>query len=588
MAETGVGWHTASVDSPPVTPEPDVARGSGSEGVGVVLLAGDDGLAVRVREELVALGTHTVSICSHAEALAAREATAAGAKVVIGATTRADTWHRAGVERSAAVGLLGAGDVDNLHAALLVEELHDDGPVVLRMFQRDADNGIQGLLGPRGRILSDAQLAAPAFLHAALSGNTGQRVSVAGRAFEVAEVDPGNPALVVALCNADTPTDVLPGRDELGERVLGLIDPYAANSARGTLPVVAQQAAERRAARRGEARRRRSSKIGQVTGWFRLIPRRAFVLLAVMLTVMLASATVFNLGTSSAIDQLDAIYFTVTTMATVGYGDVNLLNEPDWVKIYGIFLMGLSAVLLGAFLAMVTEVLVSTRLDQALGRYPRPRADHVVVCGLGQAGTAVLTRLHAAEVPCIGIEHNEQAAGLAVARALKIPVIIGDARTPGTLEDLHLDRARALMALTTDDLANIQCALKARELNSELRVVLRCFDQQLAARLDHTIDLDLTRSVADLAAPQFAAALLGRALTDTLPISNVPLRVLETVVPVGSAIAGGTVGDAEARGGLRFLHCDGRWRPRPDYPISAGEPIAVVGTREACDELLRA
>jgi hypothetical protein len=143
------------------------------------------------------------------------------------------------------------------------------------------------------------------------------------------------------------------------------------------------------------------------------------------------------------------------------------------------------------------------------------------------------------------------------------------------------------MALTTDDLANIQCALKARELNPELRVVLRCFDQQLAERLDRTIDLDLTRSVADLAAPPFAAVLLDRELGEPLPVSNVPLRLLETVVREGSPLAGSTVGQVETDGGLRFLHCDGRWRPRADYPIGVGEAIAVVGTREACDGLLR-
>ena len=147
----------------------------------------------------------------------------------------------------------------------------------------------------------------------------------------------------------------------------------------------------------------------------------------------------------------------------------------------------------------------------------------------------MLVRLHQAGVPCIGIERSAEASGLVTARALEIPVVIGDARSPGTLEDLHLDRARALMALTTDDLANIQCALKARELNPDLRVVLRCFDQQLAERLDRTIDLDLTRSVADLAAPPFAAALLGRELGEPLPVSNMPLRLLETTIPAAVA-----------------------------------------------------
>lgn len=564
-----------------------MAAAPGGTGTGPVLLAGDDGLSVRVREELAAVDVPSVTVTSGTGTLAARTAQAAGAEIVVGDPTDPETWERAGIAEARAVGLLGPSDVGNLHAALLVEELHPEATVVVRMFQADHDGGIEDLLGDRGRVLSDAQVAAPAFVHAALSGNTGQRITIAGRPLEVAEVDVHHPALMVALCEADTPTEVLPARDEVSGSVLALIDPYAASSARGMLPVAVQQAAEQRAARQAEARARRRSAIRRWRHRFALVPKRALWLLAVMFVVMLVSATIFNFGTSVKIDELDAIYFTVTTMATVGYGDVNLIGEPDWVKIYDIGLMALSAVLVGLFLATLTEALVSTRIDQALGRFPRPSRDHVVVCGLGQAGTEVLIKLHEAEVPCVAIERSTEAAGLVTARALEIPVIIGDARNPGTLEELHLDRAQALMALTTDDLANIQCALKARELNADLRVVLRCFDQQLAERLDRTIDLDLTRSVADLAAPQFAAALLERELAETLPVSNVPLRLLETVVSADSPLAGSTVGAVERDGGLRFLHCDGRWRPRPDYPISAGEPIAVVGTREACDALIR-
>lgn len=557
------------------------------DGDAFVLLAGDDGLAVRVREELAAMGVAAVTIATRPASLAARSAEAAGARVVLGDPTEADTWRRAGIDRARAVGLLGPSDVGNLHAALLVEELHETAPVVLRMFQADHHGGIEGLLGERGRVLSDAEVAAPAFLHAALSGNTGQRITVAGRPLEVAEVDAEDPALMVGLCNADTPTEALPPRRELGGRVLALVDPFAATSARGALPAAVQQANERNAARRAQAHARRVERRRRVRSRLALVPRRALVLLAVMFAVMIVSATVFNFGTTVSINELDAIYFTVTTMSTVGYGDVNLIGEPDWIKIYDIGLMATSAVLIGLFLASLTEGLVTTRIDQALGRFPRPSRDHVIVCGLGQAGTEVLTRLHAAGVPCVGIERSPDAQGLVTARALEIPVVIGDARSPGTLEDLHLDRARALMTLTTDDLANIQCALRARELNPELRIVLRCFDQQLAERLDRTIDLDLTRSVADLAAPVFAAALVGRELGEPLPVSNMPLRLLEIAMPASSPLIGRTVAQAEEAGGLRFLHCGGRWRPRTNLELTAGEQVAVVGTREACDALLR-
>ena len=96
------------------------------------------------------------------------------------------------------------------------------------------------------------------------------------------------------------------------------------------------------------------------------------------------------------------------------------------------------------------------------------------------------TGLHALGVPCVGVEHDDGAVGIAVARALRIPVVFADARTPGVLADVHVERARAVMAVTNDDLANLQCGLAAREHSPGLRVVLRIFDPHLAERLDMT------------------------------------------------------------------------------------------------------
>jgi Trk K+ transport system NAD-binding subunit len=310
-----------------------------------------------------------------------------------------------------------------------------------------------------------------------------------------------------------------------------------------------------------------------------------WLLLAVIATVLTIATTTFALGLHIA--AVDALYFSVTTMATVGYGDISLAHEAAWLKLFDIGLMGSSAVLLASFLALVTDRLVSTRIDSALGRFPLPKEDHVIVCGLGKAGSRIIAALHELDVPCVGVEQYAQAAGVAVARGLKIPVIVADARTPGTLDQLRVGSARAVMAVTDDDLANLQAGLAARERNPGLRIVLRCFDPHLAARLDRSMELDLTRSVAGLAAPAFAAALLGRAVAEPLPLSNVPLRVLETTVDAASPYAGRVIRDLHHEREVRVLALDGRWRPRTDLVVEAGMAIAVVGTREACDALSR-
>lgn len=551
---------------------------------GIVLVCGDDNVPTRVREELESAGVEVVTICSRMDCSAALAATAAGARLVIGDGGRADVWERAGLERARAVGLLGSDDLDNLSAALLINEAQASALLVVRMFSTELAAGMSRVLGDRATVLSETEVAAPAFLQAALSGNTGQRVTIAGHVLEVAEVDAADPRLVVALCNADTPTEILPTRAELDARVLGLIDPDALILGRGgamppTVALHRQRNEQRRAARRGRySRRQRAAQA------VRSIPLRVVALISAIVVVGVVSATVFVL--SDHLGALDAVYFTAATMATVGYGDINLAHAPDWLKVYDIGLMAVSAVLLASVLALITDMLVRTRIDRALGRFPRPDRDHVIVCGLGKAGSQIIAGLRALDVPCVGVEQSESAIGVALARTLEVPVVFADGRAPGTLAALHVDTARAVMAVTSDDLANLQCALTARELSPDVRVVLRIFDAHLAERLDRSVALDLTRSVSALAAPAFTAALLGRRAAEPLPISTVELRVLETEVGAGSEVVGATLQALHHERDLRVLSLDGRWRPREDLVVEAGATISIVGTRDACDDLV--
>ena len=412
---------------------------------GPVLLAGDDNVIVRVREDLAGLGIPTVSICAHADSAVAEVDGIPGASLVVGDATDEVTWERAGLSKARSVGVLGPDDLHNLNAALHVAD-HCRGPlpIVVRLFSTDLAPGVARMLGSRATVVSEIELAAPAFVQAALSGNTGQRVTIAGRVLEVAEVDPADPTLVVALANADTPTDVLPPSEELDPRVLGLVDKaQIVAGARGALPssVARQRLDTTSAAASAPVRRHRTSRVKRARAAIREIPRRAWALLATIIAVATISTTVFAL--SKHLDAIDSLYFTVTTMATVGYGDVNLATAPDWLKLYDIGLMVVSAVLLASVLALVTDLLVRQRIDRALGRYPRPTENHVIVCGLGKAGSRILAALHELDVPCVGVEQNGEAVGIAVARQLEIPVVFADARSPGTLASLHVDKARA-------------------------------------------------------------------------------------------------------------------------------------------------
>src|SRR4051812_2970282 len=252
-----------------------------------VLIAGDDGVPVRVREELNGAGVPTVSICSSTRVRAARAAVAAGAKVVIGDVTSPGTWEEAGLESARSVGILGPDDLENLSAALMVNDEQKDARIVVRLFSLDLAGGVEEMLGGRGTVLSEIEVAGPALIQAALSGNEGQRVTVAGRILEVDEVDRDDPAIVVTLCDVEHPLDVLPPRERLGPRVLALVD--RASVGGGSAPQ------SRRAPRRERVRATLAD-----------LPKRAWLLLATIIAVFALSSLVFAL--SEHLDPIDSMY----------------------------------------------------------------------------------------------------------------------------------------------------------------------------------------------------------------------------------------------------------------------------------------
>jgi Trk K+ transport system NAD-binding subunit len=107
------------------------------------------------------------------------------------------------------------------------------------------------------------------------------------------------------------------------------------------------------------------------------------------------------------------------------------------------------------------------------------------------------------------VEADEDDESVGHARADKLPVVIGRGADPVVLGRLKLDRARALAAVTPDDLTNVEVVMAARSLADELPVVLRPGDGEVAQetgslfRIGHVIDVHRT------AAALIAARTLG-------------------------------------------------------------------------------
>lgn len=207
--------------------------------------------------------------------------------------------------------------------------------------------------------------------------------------------------------------------------------------------------------------------------------------------------------------------------------------------------------------------------------------DHVVVCGIGRVGYRVINELLEFGEPVVGVNQTESEEWLEALKRAGVPVIIGDARRKQTLIDAGVERASAIVACTSDELANLDMSLDARELNPAIKVVLRMFDAKLAQNVSKGFNIQTVFSVSGLAAPAFAAAATRAHVNYSFKLEGQLLNVSTITFQPSSRFVGKTVGQIEDEAQCAIIgtwaHAQMRMNPQRDHVVQAGERYYVLG-----------
>ena len=248
------------------------------------------------------------------------------------------------------------------------------------------------------------------------------------------------------------------------------------------------------------------------------IPRRPvrseFMAIPLLLVGIYAAAIAvfrFTMG----LTWIDATYFATTVVTTVGFGDINLSQAPDWVKLFGVGLMFAGVLLIAVTASLLAVFVVTGAADHLRNEWRAQRLrNHVVVCGLGSVGSAVARDLHdrGQRVVVIDPKADDE---LHRETNPRCPVIVGDATRPVILHRAGIEHARALVACTSNDALNLEIGLTAQSVaetrrnGQPLRLVLRCFDAELARRIHAVSDNYTLLSEAKIAAEVFVRRTIG-------------------------------------------------------------------------------
>ena len=206
----------------------------------------------------------------------------------------------------------------------------------------------------------------------------------------------------------------------------------------------------------------------------------------------------------------------------------------------------------------------------------------VIVCGLGNVGYRVTLELHKAGREVVGVESSTDERFTGRIKELGIPVIIADARQPETLIKAGVQRADAIVPCTGNELANLDIALDARDLNPEIKIVMRMFDPDLARRIEKGFGIHAAFSTSALAAPIFAAAATRLGVKYAFYVGETLLSLSEVAIEPASRLIGRTIGQLEEEFDLTIVRYQkgdlSDLRPRNDYVPGAGDKILVLAS----------
>ena len=230
---------------------------------------------------------------------------------------------------------------------------------------------------------------------------------------------------------------------------------------------------------------------------------------------------------AKGVPVVDALYVAAKVTVTVGpspFAD----GSGAWFKLFSAAAMLLALGFTAVLTAGLVNRLLDPRLTGAFGRSAVPRRDHVVVVGLGQVGQRLCELLRDLGVPVVAVERDPAAKNIARAKDRRLPVVIGDGADHRTLRRLSIRTARALAAVTSDDVENIAVAVAARRLHSGLHITLRAGDGDATSEVQSLFHIGVVRDVYRIAGSALAADVVGYGVREAFPYQGTMYLVGES------------------------------------------------------------
>lgn len=319
-------------------------------------------------------------------------------------------------------------------------------------------------------------------------------------------------------------------------------------------------------------------------------------LVAAGAVVVVAGGTLGFMGIEH-MDPLDALYMTVITLSTVGFGEIRPLSPGGRVFVIVLIMIGVAIVTAGA--AAVGEQILAGHFRTMVMRKKmenklKKMSNHYIIAGFGRVGRQVAKEFLAKQVPCVVIERSEEAVEQLVASGLI--TLQGDATDDDVLLKAGIDRASTLISTLPEEAQNVYLTLTARYMNPKLKIIARADFEEGEKKLsragaDHVVIPHILGGI------RMAKAALQPNVVDFMQMASMGdegLLVEEMVVPETSNLVGRSLADSQLKQqygitviGVKHPGMRMNINPSADTLLNAGDAVVMVGHAESLERFSR-
>jgi voltage-gated potassium channel len=317
---------------------------------------------------------------------------------------------------------------------------------------------------------------------------------------------------------------------------------------------------------------------------------RRFLIIAVAIVTTLTIGTV-GFTVIDGYAPFDAFYMTLTTMTTVGYGEIHPLSRAG--RIFNSFLIIFGVTTIFIAIGAMTQTIIEMEFGDAIGKRRNKRMidklkDHYIICGYGRVGRGAAGELAHAGVPYVIIDRDPER----IERAMHAGAlgVVADSTRDETLHQVGIERARGLVAALATDADNLFVLLSAKGLNPKIFVATRAAEEGAEEKMRRA-GADAVFAPYAMTGHRLAQSLLRPHVVQFLDFTTKEagddITIEQVRVAPESEMAGKTIREMQLRKevgvivlAIRNARGEMMFNPPPDSPVNGADYLIVMGRPE--------